>query len=132
MLQLTGVSAFAAASALSVAGCKKEEPEPEPQPTTCTLKVYNPCGDVETQYTDAPRLDTLDGKTIAFVGNDMWEEQRTFEVIRKHLLADRPTATILGQENFPRHTDALTKANNGIAKTMKELGVDGVILGNAG
>ena len=129
MLQLTGTTAFAAA-ALGIAGCKKEEPEPVP--TGITLSVYDPSGRVEITQTFAPRLDTLDGKTIAFLGNGMWEEERCFDLLEKLMKEAYPTTTIITADNFPRHSDKLTPEKNGIAAMMKERGVDGVIVGNAG
>ena len=131
MLQLTGTTAFAAA-ALGLGGCKKEEEPAEPVPTGITLKVYDPTGSVEVTQTFAPRLDTLDGKTIAFLGNGMWEEERCFDLLEKLMKETYPTTTIITADNFPRKSDKLTPEKNGIAEMMQERGVDGVIVGNAG
>ena len=128
MLQLTGTTAFAAA-ALGVAGCKKEEPE---EPKGITLSVYDPSGSVAITQQFTERLDTLDGKTIAFLGNGMWEEERCFELLEKLMKEAYPNTTIITADNFPRHSDKLTAAKNGIPEKMKELGVDGAIIGNAG
>ena len=128
MLQLTGTTAFAAA-AFGIAGCKKEE---EPVSTDITLSVYDPSGKVAVTQQFTKRLDTLDGKTIAFLGNGMWEEERCFELLEKLMKEAYPTTTIITADNFPRHSDKLTPENNGIAAMMQERGVDGVIVGNAG
>ena len=131
LLQLTGTTAFAAA-ALGIAGCKQEEGETEPVSTEFKLSVYDPTGKVEITQSFTPRLDTLDGKTIAFLGNGMWEEERCFELLEKLMKENYPTTTIITADNFPRKSDKLTQDNNGIAAMMKELGVDGVVVGNAG
>lgn len=130
MLQLTGTTAFAAAAALGVAGCKQEEAEPEA--AGFSLSVYDPSGKVAITQEFTNRLDTLDGKTIAFLGNGMWEEERCFELLEKLMKEAYPTTTIITPDNFPRHSDKLTPENNGIAAMMQERGVDGVIIGNAG
>jgi hypothetical protein len=101
-------------------------------PVSMTLKVYNPTGAYEVTQTFAPRLDSLDGKTIAFVGDDMWEDERSFSLVQQLLQAKYPTIKILTADKFPHGTDAITKANNGIPKQLQDAGVQGVILGNAG
>ena len=145
MLQLTGVGMLGMGAALAGAGCSSggegsaqeskdaaATQQPAQQDERVTLTVYDPSGNIEVTQEFAPRLDSLDGKTIAFLGNDMWEEQRTFEELGKLMAKAYPNTKIITQENFPRHSDQLTQANNGIAETMKELGVDAVIVGNAG
>ena len=129
MLQLTGTTAFAAA-AFGLAGCQKEEAEPVS--TDITLSVYDPSGKVAVTQQFTERLDTLDGKTIAFLGNGMWEEERCFELLEKLMKEHYPTTTIITADNFPRHSDKLTPENNGIAAMMQERGVDAAIVGNAG
>ena len=135
MLQLTGTTAFAAA-ALGLAGCSGQGDDggssADPTPAEFKLSVYDPTGKVEITQTFTPRLDTLDGKTIAFLGNGMWEEERCFELLEKLMKEHYPTTTIITADNFPRKSDKLTQDNNGIAAMMKELGVDGVVVGNAG
>ena len=36
------------------------------------LEVFDPSGSSEVTQLHAPRLDSLDGKTIGFISNDMW------------------------------------------------------------
>ena len=131
MLQLTGVAGLGA----FLAGCAKEEvpvPEPAEADTTTSLKVYDPSGSVQVTQLFSPRLDTLDGKTIAFVADDAWEDERTFAVIKQLLEKNYPTINIITQDNFIHGIGAITAAKNGIPEKMKELGVDGAIIGNAG
>ena len=129
-LQVTG----AAAAAAMIAGCKKEEPTPAPAPTPTTyeMKVYDPTGSIEITQLHTARLDTLDGKTIGFVSDDAWEDNRTFAEIKRLIERDYPSVTIITQDHFTHGIEAITKANNGIADQMKELGVDAAIIGNAG
>ena len=130
MLQLTGLSAIGAAA---LAGCAKNgEGEQEPVEEVKKVRVYDPTGGIEITQAFAPRLDTIEGKTIAFVSNDGWEAPRTFEKI-KELFAERyPSVTILSWENWAHGTDNITKDKNGILKKLQEAGVDAAIVGNAG
>ena len=129
-LQVTGV----AAAAMALAGCgKQEETTPEPaQPTSYEMKVYDPSGSIAITQLHTARLDTLEGKTIGFVSDDAWEDDRTFALIKELFAEQYPSVTIITQDNFTHGIEAITKANNGIAEKMKELGVDAAIVGNAG
>ena len=118
--------------AASLGGCKKEEPAPAPAPEKYEMKVYDPTGSIEITQLHTARLDTLDGKTIGFVSDDAWEDDRTFAEIKRLIERDYPTVTVLTQDNFTHGIEAITKANNGVAEQMKALGVDAAIVGNAG
>ena len=130
MLQLTGIGTLAAGAAAFV-GCKQEPPA-EPEPTTLTIETLDPCGSVAITQHFVDRLDTLDGKTIAFVTNDDWESARTFPLLEELITQKFSGVTIIREDNFARGVNDITKDNNGIAAVMKEKGVDGVIVGNAG
>lgn len=134
MLQLTGVSTLVAGAALS--GCSSSTTDDgqgeTTTPTTYKLTVYDPSGSTEITQTFAPRLDSLEGKTIAIIGNGMWQEPRTSQVIEDAIHTKYPTATVIPPDQFPRHTDNLTKANNGIPEQLESLGADAAIIGNAG
>lgn len=135
MLQLTGVGALAAGTLLVGAGCtnkEEEQQEVKPAPTTVELVVYNPTSSVAITQLFTPRLDTLDGKTIGFVGDDSWEDDRTFLLIKDFLEKNYSGVTVITQDNFAHGIIEITKTNNGIAEKMKELGVDAAIVGNAG
>ena len=129
-LQVTG----AAAAVAMLAGCKKEEePTPEPaKPTTYEMKVYDPTGSIAITQLHTARLDTLEGKTIGFVSDDAWEDDRTFALIKELFAEQYPSVTIITQDHFTHGIEAITKANNGVAEQMKALGVDAAIVGNAG
>ena len=84
MLALAG-SAMAGAA---LAGCSKTGPEPAPSPSTperLSLTVYDPTGAMEITQVFAPRLDTLEGKTVAFISDDEWEAHRMFPMIAEYL-----------------------------------------------
>lgn len=97
-----------------------------------SLTVYNPTGSFRVTQTFVPRLDTLDGKTIAFVSNDSWEADRTFPLIQQLLQERYPTATIITSDNFSHGTDRITVANSGLGEQLLEAGAQAAIVGNAG
>lgn len=134
MLQLTGVGMLGAGAMLAGAGCSSDGAATNSSSASgkVTLTVYDPSGVTEVTQQFAERLDSLDGKTVAFLGNGMWEEDRTFEELEKLMAESFPNTTIITPDNFPRHSDDLTKEDNGIAEQMKELGVDAAVVGNAG
>ena len=96
------------------------------------LSVYDPTGSIEITQTFAPRLDTLEGKTIAFVSDDAWEDARTFALMQDMFAEKYPNVNIITQDNFIHGIGMITEANNGLPEAMLEKGVDAVIVGNAG
>ena len=131
MLQLTGIGTLAAGVA-AFTGCKQEETPAEPEETGLTIEVLDPSGSVAITQHFVERLDTLEGKTIAFVTNDDWESERTFPLLEQIMKEKYPGITIIREDNFARGMNDITKDNNGIAEVMLEMKVDGAILGNAG
>ena len=131
MLQLTGLSTLSLGMAALV-GCDEKEPETpaEPVNTPVTLKVYDPTGQTEVSHEFNPRLETLEGKTIGFVSDGIWQDDRTFPVIKEILEERYPGIKIYDQHNFGIGNDAMTDPS--VAETALELGLDGVIVGNAG
>ena len=83
-------AAGAAAGIAALSGCKQEETPVTPEPATpatpepVKFKVYDPSGAMQITQMFAPRLDTLEGKTIAFVADDSWEDARMFPIIKQH------------------------------------------------
>ena len=100
-------------------------------PEKVSFKVYDPSGAMQITQMFAPRLDTLEGKTIAFVADDSWEDARMFPIIKKYL-EEKYHCTVFTSDNWPSGVDNLTKDNNGIPAMLHEKGVEGVIVGNAG
>ena len=79
----------------------------------------------------APRLDALEGRTIAFVSNGSYEEARSFAFLRE-ALQRKYHCSVIDRDAFPIGRGVLAKENNGVAETMAGLGADAAILGNAG
>ena len=131
MLQLTGIGSLAAGVA-AFAGCNQEDVPSEPEQKGLTIETLDPSGSVAITQHFVERLDTLEGKTIAFVTNDDWESERTFPLLEKILKEKYAGITIIREDNFARGMNDITKDNNGIAEVMLQMNVDGAILGNAG
>ena len=123
--------------AAMLAGCNNEGSS-EPADTTPVddgpklIKLYDPTGNVAITQTHAPRLDTIEGKTIGLVVNDVWESDRIAAKLTELFAAQYPSVTILGPENFTRGSEYITLDNNGIYEQATELGVDGIIVMAAG
>ena len=91
-----------------------------------TLEVYNPTGAIEVTRSFAPRLGTLEGKTIGQVGNS-WEAARTHPLIRQLLEQKYPTANIIPHTEMPDYTDP-----DLVAQAIREKHCDAIIVGNPG
>ncbi len=94
-----------------------------------TLEVYNPTGAIEVALRHAPRLDSLEGKTICEISDAVWENYRIFPEIRQLMRERFPTATIIPYSEFPTGLSAID--NDEIAHLVKKKGCNGVIVGNA-
>lgn len=92
------------------------------------LEVFEPTGTVEIGERHAPRLDSLNGKTICELSNFRWEAGRIFPVIRELLKKRFPDIKIVPCTDLPDiakiQPDALTKA-------LKDKGCDAVIVSSA-
>ena len=130
VLQLAGAGILGAGITLS--GCKQEEVKPEPTDTSVTLKVYDPTGAVAITSEFSPRLDKIDGKTIAFVSDSEWEAPRIFDLLEQLITEKYTGVTILREDNFIQGVVALTKDNNGVPEALHKLGADAAIIGVAG
>ena len=93
------------------------------------LKVYDPTGAMEITEVHAPRLDTLEGKTIAELSNDTWQAHRVLPEIRRLLQERFPTARFIPYTEFPMGNEGIDteKAAEIVART----GAHAVIIGNA-
>ena len=99
-------------------------------------KVHSPLGgETLAQQSLAPRLTTLEGKTIAETWNGDFKGDMTFPLIRKLLLERYPGLKIVPYDKLPylygaddpAHQRELAKR---IAAVAKDLGCDAVISGN--
>jgi hypothetical protein len=114
----------------------KVPPTSAPAPAgPVTLKVFDPSGAFEVTQLNAPRLDTLAGKTICGLGYP-WEFPTTFALISDLLKKQYPTATFIPSTdltkfpNYPGGSD--WRADAKVAEKIKKAGCDAVIVGNAG
>lgn len=132
------LQAFGAAGAMGIglmAGCTKQESgstEPPAAPKSVELEVLDPTGAIEITHLFTPRLDTLAGKTIAFISDDSWEDRRMFADIRPLLESMYEGISFIHEDEFIHGIGAITVANNGIPEVAKSKGADAAIVGNAG
>jgi len=96
--------------------------------STVTLEVYDPTGALEVAEHHAPRLADLKGKTICELSDRVWEDYRTFPLIRELLQRRFPDAKIIPYTEFPSVYGAKAEV---LSQVMKEKGCAAVIVGNA-
>ncbi len=92
------------------------------------LEVYDPTGTIEMTEFYAPRLADLNGKTICELSIRMWEDSRTFPLMRELLQKRFPDVKIIPYTEFP---DAYDIEADVLSKMLREKGCDGAIVGNA-
>lgn len=96
--------------------------------STISVEVYDPTGVIEAVDHHAPRLADLKDATICELSDRIWEDYRTFPLLRELLQKRFPDAKIIPYTEFPNiyGIDA-----DVLAKLLKEKGCDAVIVGNA-
>ncbi|MBI2859621.1 MAG: hypothetical protein HYX90_11125 [Chloroflexi bacterium] len=96
-----------------------------------TFEVYDPTGAVVTaRFHHAPRVPDLNGKTVCELSNGLWQDHRTFPLIRRLLREKFPDINIVPYTEFPAK---LTEIDiDGIAQVVSGKGCHAVIGGNAG
>jgi hypothetical protein len=96
---------------------------------SAVMKVYDPTGAMEITEFHAPRLDTLEGKTICELSNDSWQAHRVFPEIRR-LLGERfPTAKFIPYTEFPTGNEGIDTEK--AAELVARAGAHAVLIGNA-
>ena len=93
------------------------------------LEVFDPTGATEVLRLHASRLDSLAGKKVAFLSDDMWQAHRMMPLIREKLQAQYPDATFIPETEFPmgiRDIDSEETVDRVVAR-----GAEAVIVGNA-
>ncbi len=86
----------------------------------------------------APRLDTLEGKTIGFATNRLFKYEVTFPAIEKILLKKYPKAKIVPHTEFhsirtnEMAANVRTKIVDDLGAAFRDKGCDAVITGNGG
>jgi len=93
-----------------------------------SLEVYDPTGAIEVTEQHAPRLADLSGKTICELSDRVWEDYRTFPLIRELLQKRFPDAKIIPYTESPNVYGVEAEV---LSKVVKEKGCDAVIVGNA-
>lgn len=101
---------------------------------TVKLKVFNPLPAVTITAKNAPRLDTLNGKTICEISaTGYWRSQQTFPIIRKLLQRKFPNVKIVPYTELPiGRTDRYPVPLDKVEELLKSKGCDAVLLGNGG
>lgn len=106
-------------------------------PAAPALVVLSPVPESAVEpIAPAPRIDTLDGKTVAFVGGSFMANVTHLE-LRRLLLAEFPTAKVLLLDEigsagpYPR-PGVVRREKDAFQRRLKENGVDAVVSGNGG
>ncbi len=93
------------------------------------IDVFDPSGATEVTNLHAPRLDTLAGKTVALVSDDMWQAHRMLPLVREKLQAQYPDTTFIPETEFPMGSRLMDTDET--VDMLEARGVDAVIVGNA-
>jgi len=94
-----------------------------------TLEIFDPSGATEITRLHAPRLPSLEGKTVAMLSDDMWQSHRMLPLLKKMLEARYDNITIIPETVFPMGNTAMDREET--VDMMVARGVDAVIVGNA-
>jgi ABC-type amino acid transport substrate-binding protein len=101
-------------------------------------EVVSPLGERDTKWINmAPRLDTLEGKTICELWNESFKTDITFPAVRELLQKKYPGVKIIPYNSMPRHhmleNPGVNNAESeALIAALKEKGCDAVISGNGG
>ena len=93
-----------------------------------SIEVLDPSGTIEISNFYAPRLASLNDKTICMLSNHGWESDKMFPIIRDLLQKRFPDVRIILPNEFPGLMDVEPEA---LLKLLNEKGCDGAIIGNA-
>jgi hypothetical protein len=93
------------------------------------LSVRHPAGSVEPMRPHAKRLSGLNGRKIGELSNAIWEDARTFPLIRELLKKRFPEFEIVPFNQFPMGTAPID--DEATIDRLVEEGCDAVITGNA-
>lgn len=104
-------------------------------------EIFNVVSPVAQRYVEkivmAPRLDTLEGKTICELWNESFNADKTFSIIRKLLKQKYPGIKVIPCTEMPIHhtmedIGIINEPSEALITALKEKGCDAVISGNAG
>jgi hypothetical protein len=108
------------------------------QPAEPIYKIVSPMGETTaTMMPMAPRLDTLDGKTVALVWNHAFKSDVTLPAIAEALKKQYPGIKIIPYTSLPTAplpdiTGAPHPESDALMAALKRQHVDAVIAGNGG
>lgn len=102
---------------------------PLPGVGTSVLEVCDPTGSMEITEVHAPRLDTLEGKTIGELSNDTWQAHRVLPEVRRLLQERFPNAKFIPYTEFPTGNGGIDTEK--AAELVVRAGAQAVIIGNA-
>ena len=100
-----------------------------------SLEVFKPFTGIATSLRNAPRLDTLEGKTICEISGGLgFGQGKTFPVIRELLHKQFPSAKLVPYTELPQAlgTHLYTAQLDIVAAAIKEKHCDAIIVGNGG
>lgn len=112
-------------------------PVPAADPAPPAFRVVSPVSRPAVRPAPmAPRLDSLDGKTVALVGGSFMAGV-THPEIRRRILAAHPTARVLlfdevGSAGPYPAPGVVRREKDAFERRLRELGVDAVVSGNGG
>jgi hypothetical protein len=93
------------------------------------LEVFDPTGATEVTRLHAPRLPDLEGKTVAFLSNDMWQAHRMLPMLREMLQARFDGIRIIPESEFPMGNVPIDRDDT--VDQVIARNADAVIIGNA-
>jgi hypothetical protein len=109
------------------------------------MQVASPLGELAVKTASiAPRLDTLEGKTICELSSNMYNAEISFPILREMLRKRYPGIRMISftemNEGLPKSTfmtysgkiDDQEQKTNAVVTLAKEKGCDAVIVGNGG
>ena len=94
-----------------------------------TLEVFVPSGATEILQLHAPRLKSLNGKTVGFVSNDQWQAPRTLPLVAELMEREVDNLKTIPYTEFP--IGNLNIDSDETIEHAKKLGVDAIVIGNA-
>ena len=93
------------------------------------MDIHNPTGATEVARLHAPRLDSLAGKKVAMLSDDMWQSHRILPLLKKNLEVRFPDVEVIPESEFPMGTGPMDREET--ADLIASQGIDAVIVGNA-
>ena len=94
-----------------------------------TLEIFDPSGATEISELHAPRLESLAGKKVALLSDDMWQAHRILPLIGDYLSRRYPSITLVQETELPMGNAGIDRAET--AQLLADMEVDAVVVGNA-